>query len=175
VTETGFLRLGDFGVASQVISRVRRGTLVGSPYWMAPEVIQDRAYDTRADIWSFGISMYEILTGNPPLHNMSASEAIRTLSSPGRAVPRLEGKFSKETIQFINQCFDEDPKKRPSAFEMLKSKYFRGVRTNVFRSPLMTLAKKYSELRNHGLQESPGTVQSSPDFNNPWDFNSMED
>lgn len=137
---------------------------------MAPEVIQGRGYDSKADIWSFGMAMIELLTGNPPLSTGSEADAIKQLST-SQNLPKLHGRFSKETIQFVNQCLFIDPKSRPGAFELLKSKFFRGVRTNVSKSPLLGLTKKYSDSQRHELRESPNTLKTGEEFSNPWDFN----
>lgn len=108
VTEDGHIKLGDFGVASQTRSRIKRGSIVGSPYWMAPEVIKQNGYNTKADIWSFGIAMIELLTGNPPLSHLGPSSAFEIISKT-RYIPKLEGDYSKEAKAFISQCFQEYP------------------------------------------------------------------
>lgn len=110
VTEEGHIKLGDFGVASQTRSKLRRGSIVGSPYWMAPEVIKQNGYNTKADIWSFGIAMIELLTGNPPLAHLGPSSAVDIISK-SRYIPKLEGNFSQEAKTFVNQCFQEYPEK----------------------------------------------------------------
>ncbi len=147
VTDDGHLKLGDFGVASPMLSKARRGTIAGSPYWMAPEVMLNKKYDAKADIWSFGIAMYELLTGNPPYHNLEAIKVVELTSRATNHAPRLTGKFSKETTNFVNQCLIVDPVLRPSALELLKSKYFRGVKTHVAKSPLMSIAKAYKKAK----------------------------
>jgi len=140
VTRDGHVKLGDFGIAVPIIYKARRGTLAGSPYWMAPEVssMRESGYDCKADIWSFGIALYELLTGNPPNWQMEAAEAIETTSiSP----PRLPAGFSKATSEFVHSCLKIDPAMRPSAGELLKGKYFRGVKTHIPRSPLLKIVK----------------------------------
>lgn len=99
--------------------------MAGTPYWMAPEVIMEGVYyDTKVDIWSLGITTYEIATGNPPYCDVEALRAMQLIikSKP----PRLEDRsYSTSLKEFIALCLDEDPKERLSADDLLKSKFIR--------------------------------------------------
>ncbi|QLL33159.1 hypothetical protein HG536_0E00690 [Torulaspora globosa] len=126
ITNDGQVKLCDFGVAAQLNqTRSRRQTMAGTPYWMAPEVIMEGVYyDTKVDIWSLGITAYEIATGNPPYCEVEALRAMQliTKSKP----PRLEGRnYSALLKEFIALCLDEDPKARLSAEELLKTKFIK--------------------------------------------------
>ncbi len=85
----------------------KRNTLVGTPYWMAPEVAQPiPAYDTKADIWSLGITVYEMVTGSPPYSNLDGLKVVQLL--PKTKAPRLvEGQGSKELRDFVAICLRE--------------------------------------------------------------------
>ncbi|CCH45780.1 Serine/threonine-protein kinase [Wickerhamomyces ciferrii] len=126
ISNEGRVQLCDFGVAAQLTSTsVRRNTMAGTPYWMAPEVIMEGAsYDVKADIWSLGITIYEIATGNPPYCDKEAIRAMQliTKSKP----PRLEGKqYSPLLKEIIALCLDENPQERMNAEDLLKSRFVK--------------------------------------------------
>ncbi|SCU93082.1 LAMI_0E13146g1_1 [Lachancea mirantina] len=131
IMNDGRVKLCDFGVAAQLSqSKLRRQTMAGTPYWMAPEVIMEGVYyDTKVDIWSLGITAFEIATGNPPYCDVEALRAMQliTKSKP----PRLEGRqYSSALKEFIALCLDEDPKERLPAEALLKTKFIRGYKNH---------------------------------------------
>ncbi|CDF87281.1 BN860_02850g1_1 [Zygosaccharomyces bailii CLIB 213] len=131
ITNEGHVKLCDFGVAAQLNhTSLKRQTMAGTPYWMAPEVIMEGVYyDTKVDIWSLGITTYEIATGNPPYCDVEALRAMQliTKSKP----PRLEGRhYSPMLKEFIALCLDEDPKERQSADDLLKTKFIKQHKTS---------------------------------------------
>jgi len=113
----GQVKLADFGVSATLddtMSR-KRQTRIGTPLWMAPEVIKAEEYDAKADIWSLGITAIEMSDGEPPLSNLHPSRAIFYI--PSRPSPTL--KYPKESSlefnDFLKHCLLKDPKQRPSA------------------------------------------------------------
>ena len=145
LTEDGQVKLGDFGVASQVLSNFRRNSFVGSPYWMAPEVIKRAQYDSKADIWSFGITMFELLKGSPPLAKVEPGRAIFII--PKSAPPRLDSQYSQPLQDLVNSCLHDDPQKRPSADELLASKAIRSIK-RATSNPLWSLVDQYRRKRH---------------------------
>jgi serine/threonine protein kinase len=102
------VKLCDFGVAGQIsLSSAKRNTFVGTPYWMAPEVIQHSNYDFKADIWSLGITIYEMAVGDPPYANKDPLQALFIISKTPPV--KLEGKYSSELKEFIGLCLHDDP------------------------------------------------------------------
>lgn len=138
LTKQGKILLCDFGVAASLVSSAsKRTTFVGTPYWMAPEVITTgKSYDQSADIWSLGITIYEMVTGNPPLADQEQMRAIMLI--PKNKPPRLptDKEFSLLMRDFVATCLNEEPKERLSADELMKTKWIKSsakVNTSVLR------------------------------------------
>ena len=121
LTEDGGVRLADFGVSAALASTAsRRGTVIGTPFWMSPECIQETGYDARADIWSLGIVAIELVEGEPPLSNLHPMRAIFAI--PNRDPPTLKdpSAWSVEFSDFIATCLVKDLESRPAAAKVME-------------------------------------------------------
>ncbi|KAI8918257.1 kinase-like domain-containing protein [Powellomyces hirtus] len=119
VTAAGDVKLADFGVSAQVTATItKKNTFVGTPYWMAPEVILRSAYNAKADIWSLGITAWELANGLPPHANIHPMRVLFIIPQQPSPVP--DESFSDEFKDFIAHCLAKRPSQRPTAAELLR-------------------------------------------------------
>ena len=109
----------------------KRKSFVGTPCWMAPEVIKGKQYDASADIWSFGITALELAQGRAPRSRMDPHQVL--LSTVRDDPPRLERtggqhKYSSAFADVVAKCLNKDASRRPTATELLQMPFFKGAR-----------------------------------------------
>ncbi|XP_042409487.1 serine/threonine-protein kinase ATG1-like isoform X1 [Zingiber officinale] len=115
---------GDFGVAAQLTRTMsKRNTVIGTPHWMAPEVIQESRYDGKVDVWALGVTAIEMAEGLPPRYAVHPMRVLFMISSEPAPMLEDKEKWSLLFHDFIAKCLTKDPRLRPSATEMLKHKF----------------------------------------------------
>ncbi|KAI7750881.1 hypothetical protein M8C21_026665 [Ambrosia artemisiifolia] len=124
LTEQGEVKLGDFGVAAQLTRTMsKRNTFIGTPHWMAPEVIQESRYDGKVDVWALGVSAIEMAEGLPPRSNVHPMRVLFMISIEPAPMLEDKEKWSLVFHDFIAKCLTKDPRIRPTASELLKHKF----------------------------------------------------
>eukprot|EP00300_Choanocystis_sp_HF-7_P033140 c45435_g1_i1.p1 GENE.c45435_g1_i1~~c45435_g1_i1.p1 ORF type:complete len:497 (-),score=81.97 c45435_g1_i1:24-1514(-) len=114
----GEVKLSDFGFAAQLTYEInKRRSVIGTPYWMAPEVIRGHQYDVKADIWSVGIMVIEMVDGQPPYIRETPLRAMLLLST--RPPPLPKRSHSPLLENFISRCVQRDASQRWTARELL--------------------------------------------------------
>eukprot|EP00735_Rhodelphis_limneticus_P002046 TRINITY_DN12785_c0_g1::TRINITY_DN12785_c0_g1_i1::g.28600::m.28600 TRINITY_DN12785_c0_g1::TRINITY_DN12785_c0_g1_i1::g.28600 ORF type:complete len:483 (+),score=109.71,sp/Q55GV3/PAKC_DICDI/44.71/1e-115,Pkinase/PF00069.20/3.4e-70,Pkinase_Tyr/PF07714.12/6.5e-44,PBD/PF00786.23/0.00062,PBD/PF00786.23/3.7e-13,APH/PF01636.18/0.093,APH/PF01636.18/0.49,Kinase-like/PF14531.1/34,Kinase-like/PF14531.1/0.0015,DSHCT/PF08148.7/0.13 TRINITY_DN12785_c0_g1_i1:97-1545(+) len=122
----GEIKIADFGYAVQLTQETaKRTSVVGTPYWMAPELIRGQEYDLKVDVWSTGILALECAEGEPPLMDEPPLRALYLITTS--APPRLKerSKWSANFHSFIERCLVMDPKERASAQELLEHPFIK--------------------------------------------------
>ncbi|KAE8299325.1 Myosin-IIIb [Larimichthys crocea] len=131
LTTQGGVKLVDFGVSAQLTSaRLRRNTSVGTPFWMAPEVIAceqqyDYSYDARCDVWSLGITAIELADGDPPLAELHPVKALFKIPRNPSPTLRNPGQWCRSFCHFIGQCLIKDFEARPSVTHLLEHPFIK--------------------------------------------------
>eukprot|EP00897_Mesotaenium_endlicherianum_P006399 jgi/Mesen1/5788/ME000293S04947 len=156
LTDSGEVKLGDFGVAAQLTRTMsKRNTFIGTPHWMAPEVIQENHYDGKVDIWALGVSAIEMAEGLPPRSNVHPMRVLFMISR--EPAPTLEDpeKWSLLFHDFVAKCLSKEPRARPLAPELLEHKFIaKGKGTAALMMKRIEASKSMrEELRKEALAE----------------------
>ena len=118
----------------------KRNTVIGTPFWMAPEVIQEVGYDCLADIWSLGITAIEMAEGRPPYADVHPMRAIFMIPTKPPPTLKKSDQFSNEFSDFISRCLVKSPEERPSATALSTHRFIRGSKGVGVIKELVTFA-----------------------------------
>jgi len=131
LTSSGLIKLSDFGYAAQLKeAKAKRSTIVGTPYWMAPELIRGNDYSNTVDIWSLAIMAMEMAEGEPPYMEFPPLRALFLITTKG--IPPLQHPqdWSRYFQQFLEVCLDINAERRPSAGKLLEHPFILSACTS---------------------------------------------
>eukprot|EP00736_Rhodelphis_marinus_P005740 Rmarinus@m.21263 len=130
VSDVGDIKLADFGFTAELSSSdSQRHTMVGTPYWMAPEIIVGWDYGTKVDVWSLGIMIIEMMEGQPPYMDQQPVRALFMIVTYGPPKLKNLSRFSPELIDFLNKCLVMEAAKRASTQELLNHPFLKHAGT----------------------------------------------
>jgi p21-activated kinase 1 len=136
VAADGRVKLADFGFCVDTIQR-KRTTIIGTPFWMAPEVIKGQDYDSAADIWSLGVMAIELADGDPPLITIPPLRALYEIVKLPPPSVKDPTKWSGTFLSFLSCCLKKEPTDRMTAKQLLNHEFITMACSSEFMETLV--------------------------------------
>ena len=120
----GQVKISDFGFCTELSAdRKKRATMVGTPYWMAPEIIKQKRYDASVDVWSLGIMMIEMIEGEPPYLSEEPLKALYLIATNGSPSLRHPERISTSLTNFVHSCLKVDVSARAKTADLIRHSF----------------------------------------------------
>ena len=133
LTKSNIVKLGDFGVAKELSSTLDNArTMIGTPYYLSPEIVDNHPYNFKSDIWALGVILYELCTSKPPFDAASIPQlALKITKGQYNPIPQI---YSKELKYLISLLLSVDPSKRPCINQILSKTLSTRLSDDIFNA-----------------------------------------
>lgn len=155
VTREGHVKIADFGFAAQLTSKEnKRNTVIGTPFWMAPEVCRGMDYDAKVDVWSTGVLAIECAEGAPPLLHETQMKAMFLIATEGPPRLKKPDEWTPDFHDFIDKCTTIDPAKRATAAEMLRHPFLKRAADRQHMGRIFSVVADFREKESKKIQQA---------------------
>ncbi|KAF0984085.1 hypothetical protein FDP41_008000 [Naegleria fowleri] len=136
------VKIGDFGLATEVHNNERKTTICGTPNYIAPEILLSKGHSYEVDLWSCGVILYTLLIGTPPFETEDVKTTYRRIQEGKYSFPAGVN-ISENARKFIKKMLNSDPKARPTVDEALADDFFKSMKSTACPTSLMKYAEIY--------------------------------